>query len=556
LSGETNWWLFLGRLHPLLLHLPIGLLVLLAFLEFLSGRPRFRNVGASIGLILAAAVPLTALTALLGWLLSREGGYDQALLRWHLWSGIATAVVCLLAGVLYRLERRRAYRFCIYSALVVLAVASHFGGSLTHGKDYLARYAPKPLKYVLGGGAQPAAPAFPGAPGTNTQVAAFPLVIHPIFENSCVSCHGAEKAKGGLRLDSFAGISKGGEGGPVLVPGRSAESAMIKRILLPVQHDDHMPPDGKPQPSEDDVRLLRWWIDSGASPDKPIAELNPSVEISRILATRMPSSSGSEPHGAPSPTASPQPLAAILPVVARVADEANIAISPLAAGEPWLQCNAGVVGKQFDDTALGKLGPLGSNIVWLDLSGTGVTDAGLVEVRKMPHLKRLYLQRTAVTDAGLSHLSELRDLEYINLYGTTVTDAGLSSLKALPRLKRVYLWNTKVTPEAAREFAEARNSSAQVEEWRREIERLKGLIQEAQMQVELGLAVAAATSTNACINQTCPYSDKPIDASKTATYEGKTIAFCCADCLAKFQKDPSGALVKLGLKLAPSESGK
>ncbi len=75
----------------------------------------------------------------------------------------------------------------------------------------------------------------------------FSAAVLPVFENSCVSCHGPEKSKGDLRVDSFAALSKGGENGPVVVPGKPADSKLMKRLLLPLEDEEHMPPEGKPQ---------------------------------------------------------------------------------------------------------------------------------------------------------------------------------------------------------------------------------------------------------------------------------------------------------------------
>src|SRR6266702_1863241 len=143
---------FFGHLHPLLVHLPIGLIVLLAVLEWLTRYPRFRNANASARFILALAVPLALFTALCGWLLSLGGSYGDRLLQWHQWTGIGTAAACALAGLFFWLDRKRLYRVCLFSTMIVLIVASHFGGSLTHGTDSLVRYAPNSLLALFGKG--------------------------------------------------------------------------------------------------------------------------------------------------------------------------------------------------------------------------------------------------------------------------------------------------------------------------------------------------------------------------------------------------------------------
>ena len=87
--------------------------------------------------------------------------------------------------------------------------------------------------------------------------------IRPILRERCYSCHSGVKQKGGLRLDAGALIHKGGKDGPVLVAGRSAESALVKRVLSQ-DDDERMPPEGKPLPA-DKIAVLQRWIDAGAA---------------------------------------------------------------------------------------------------------------------------------------------------------------------------------------------------------------------------------------------------------------------------------------------------
>jgi len=67
------------------------------------------------------------------------------------------------------------------------------------------------------------------------------------------------------------------------VAGKSAESELMRRARLPLEDDDHMPPEGKPQPTSDELAVLAWWIDAGAAPDKSLAELNPPEDIARLV---------------------------------------------------------------------------------------------------------------------------------------------------------------------------------------------------------------------------------------------------------------------------------
>lgn len=89
-------------------------------------------------------------------------------------------------------------------------------------------------------------------------------LIHPVLEAKCVGCHGAEKQKGKLAMHTLEALMKGGKEGNTVVAGKSAESVLVRRIDLPKDDDDHMPPEDKEQLSPKEIALLKWWIDSGA----------------------------------------------------------------------------------------------------------------------------------------------------------------------------------------------------------------------------------------------------------------------------------------------------
>lgn len=282
MADITDQALFVGRFHIVLLHLPIGFLLLLAVLEIVARLPGLKSANASAGYILALTVPVSLATVACGWLLASGGEYDPELLFWHRWLGVAAAALSIVTAVLHRLAAGFAYRLCLFATVAVLMVASHYGGSITHGKDFLTRYAPASVRPLLG---DTGAAEVPGGQSAGAaQRPAYATVVQPILDRTCVACHGADKAKGKLRLDSFEALLQGGAAGPVVEVGKtSAESELIKRILLPLEHDDHMPPEGKPQPTGDEVTLLRWWIDAGASGTQTATELKPSPEILRLI---------------------------------------------------------------------------------------------------------------------------------------------------------------------------------------------------------------------------------------------------------------------------------
>jgi hypothetical protein len=225
---------FPGRLHPVLVHLPIGFLVLLAVLEVLAMFPRLRHVTAANRTILVLTLPVALASVGCGWLLSWSGDYDAGLLVWHKWTGTGVGIAVALLWVLHWRGCRRTYRVLLFATIVLLAVASHFGGSLTHGRDYLAV---GPLRFLFGSGSE--ADSWKGRPpGDVMAQPAYAAVIQPIFAENCVACHGRTKSKGRLRLDSLEHLLTGGDSGPVIVPGDVAQSLLLKRVRLPLEDEN------------------------------------------------------------------------------------------------------------------------------------------------------------------------------------------------------------------------------------------------------------------------------------------------------------------------------
>jgi hypothetical protein len=147
----------------------------------------------------------------------------------------------------------------------VLVGASHWGASLTHGRDFLTRYAPRPMRAVFAGKGE--ADAAHSRSLSAAQRPVFAEVVQPILLQRCSGCHGPEKQKAELRADSREALLKGGSSGPAVVAGKARESRLIQRLLLPITHEDHMPPEGKPQPSLAEIVALEWWIEQGAPAD-------------------------------------------------------------------------------------------------------------------------------------------------------------------------------------------------------------------------------------------------------------------------------------------------
>lgn len=279
--ANATFMLFLGQFHPLLVHLPIGGLVLLAVLELVAHFTRFKDAAQNNIWIVSFVCTTAAVSALCGWLLATGGGYDAELLKWHRVLGVALAVGCLLSLLLLQRDWLRAYRASLAAALALLAITGYLGGALTHGGGFLSRNAPAGLQPLAGYAMSRDGEA--ATASLSRQAPVFAGIVQPILQERCVSCHNPEKHKADLRLDNFAVLLQGGQNGPVIKPGRARESSLIQRMLLASDADLHMPPEGQSQPTAEEIAVLDWWVNAGAPTDQKLADLKPSSEILRLV---------------------------------------------------------------------------------------------------------------------------------------------------------------------------------------------------------------------------------------------------------------------------------
>lgn len=460
-SQPSDWVLFFGHFHPLVVHLPIGMLAVAGILEVGRRLGKISVSDSAITSVLFWSAVSATVACIFGYMLSLGGGYEEDTLTAHMWQGIGVAVFSWIAWAVKSdwLGNRIPFGSAFYLpalvvSLVLLGTAGHLGGSLTHGSDYLTQYTPEPFRTLAG--IPPRKQEIVIKPITDVnQAMVYEQIVNPILQTRCVQCHNPEKSKGDLRFDTPDMIKKGGEDGPVFIAGKGLESELVKRCLLPDDDDDHMPPKGKTQLTDGQVALLTWWIDQGASFDKKVAELKVNDAIRPVLASLGGGggpSSGPVKAGGETVASGPAPESPVLtmkvppadPTVVEELKKTGLLVLPLSKEQNQLEVSA-VNARMFNDAQAASLPKLSQQIVWLKLGETEVSDATLVQVAMLKNLQKLHLEQTRVTDAGLKQLKGLANLEYLNLYGTAVSDAGLAELTGLKNLKTVYLWQTKTT---------------------------------------------------------------------------------------------------------------
>jgi hypothetical protein len=266
--------------------------------------------------------------------------------------------------------------------------------------------------------------------------------IQPILQAACLKCHGPEKQKGELRLDSKAAAFKGGKDGQVIVPGQSDKSDLYKRVSLPAGSDDIMPSKGDPL-TKVQTDLIRDWINQGA--------LWPETAVGKAAEEAAPA--------AMIDTSGLASLVAIKPTAGEAAavsklEALGVTVRPIAMNVNWREANFHTQGTNINDAMVAPLKDV-LTLVELNLAGTRVTDTGLQSLSGLTNLVTLHLEHTKVSDTGLAQLKNLGHLVYLNLYDTPVTDKGLEELKGLSTLKHLYLWETKVTDQGAADLQKA-----------------------------------------------------------------------------------------------------
>lgn len=367
---------------------------------------------------------------------------------------------------------------------------------------------------------EPPAPASDGVDFV-TQVA-------PILHARCVECHGAQKQKGDLRLDQRAAVFPAGqEDAWCVVPGKPDASELVRRICLPGEDEDVMPPKGEPLTAPQQM-LLRQWIVEGAKwpddGDAAISRLAAALELPKLTFDL--------------PALDAAATQRIVVAVAALRERGGV-VQPVAADTTALDVNLSLLREQVTDADLGLLEPLAPVLVWLNLSRTAISDAGCKQIAALSQLRRLNVANTALGDDGFRALRPLRQLEYLNAHGTQLTDDGLPWLYLMPRLDRLYVWDSKVTADGARVVRE----------------RLLRLQVDVGDYVEQRMAaaekeIAAREARNQPVNDVCPVLDKPVDPAQFVDRDGERIGFCCKKCKAAFEKDPAKYLDKLERRAA------
>ena len=418
-----------GHFHPLLVHLPIGILLFAILLHGLSYKKRFSNFEIILPFTYLIGAIAALLSCLSGLALSTNGEYDEQILFYHQWLGITVAIVSIVGAYFTKKQKTTISKWVSIALLVLLFITGHYGGTLTHGEGFLTKDATAQIKVAT-------KPVI-----TNTQEAfLYADIIQPILEEKCYGCHSKIKQKGKLRLDTKECILKGGEDGIIIHNGTALNSPMYKRIILDPVDEKHMPPKGKPQITDQERILLEWWINSGGHFDKKVKELVQPANIAPVLIAL-------EKNTIKPIVNEEVPLNEIKPANQNSINQLTkigVTILKVANNSNYLTANFITVIKS-NDTIANLIKTVSANMVWLKMPRMNFSNAVVAAIASCDSLTKLNIEHANITDDQLNQLQNLKRVHYLNLVGTRITLKGLLPLKNLNQLSELYLGETLIS---------------------------------------------------------------------------------------------------------------
>jgi len=416
------WLQVTGRMHPLILHFPLVLIVLYALAVIIlpphktNDQIAYKN---AVSFLLLIAAFTAVVTSLMGLFLSKEEGYDPQALRWHKWGGVAIALFTLCWYAFHKQVQVKKLLTIgsSFFALVLIVFTGHMGAGITHGEGFLLAPVMKSQAAV---------------PVLMADAEVYTHMVKPILEAKCISCHNNQKAKGELVMETEELLLKGGKNGKLWDTTEADLGLLLRRLHLPLEQKEHMPPKNKPQLTDEEIAILTYWIKKGSDFKLRVTDLVPGDTL-QLIAEKKFSLTNSVAYD----------FAAADPSVITKLNSINRVVNAEAIGSPALSVNF-FNSSLFRNEQLKELQKIRKQVVSLDLAKMPVQDADLKVIAELENLRRLNLSFTKINGAGLAELKKLKFLHSISLSGTKISATQLELLRSFPALKTVYVWNTSI----------------------------------------------------------------------------------------------------------------
>lgn len=420
--GVPEYLKLAGRLHPLILHLPIGMFVMYLVLFFLKKGFEAPDFEKLLNFVLLLTGFFAFITAISGSLLSHEpDAYNVNELAFHRNTGFGFAFGVYLLSIING-KYPTFSKVLLGINTVLLIVAGHKGAEITHGKDFL--FPNKDVKEIL----------------SDTNTTLFTTMVHPILEKKCYSCHNEEKTKGGLIMTDSLSLLKGGESGRVLLPGNADSSLMVQSMLLPLEDEKHMPPDGKPQLTAKEKEIIIAWINSGASFSKKASEYKSDDSIRKLYDA----TAGTKKQKQYTFSSADNKTLASL-------NSHFMTVKPLFGGSPALKASL-FLASEYVPEHLKQLLQVKQQLIHLHLADMPVTDRDIEIITQFSSLEKLVLNGTKVTDQGILKLKQLSKLEELSLANTSTSEAIEPLFSQLPSLSQIFITDTKIPEKVVNQW--------------------------------------------------------------------------------------------------------
>lgn len=431
---------FLGSLHPLIVHLPIGIVLLTIAIDVFM-----RNKNNSVQRVITMGWFFSffsgLLAAIFGWFLGDNGYYLESQINIHKWSGIAFVSICFILWLLRYTNFRFSKSFnrsVNLTSIILLMITGHFGGEMTHGQNYLFENLPYTKKKIS------VTTLSESKRSNNDSLFVYEDLIHPVMEEKCIACHNQNLSSGGLNMSSIESMIKGGNSGAGIQNGNPFESLIYKRVSFPHDHPKFMPPTGVPL-SYDQIATLEWWIDNGAKKQMPVTLTRNDPKTLRFMELQYGLDLREKTYLETLTLSSPsqEELKSI--------EGEEYIWRFLNPEQSFLDLK--FTKKKIEINDLLKVQSIKNNITWLNLADCMLNDNHLSYISNFPNLTRLKIQKNPlVTNKGIEALQKLEHLTELNLYGTRVSNNTLITLGQMKSLKKLFVWNTRITDKNIADF--------------------------------------------------------------------------------------------------------
>jgi uncharacterized membrane protein/uncharacterized protein (UPF0335 family) len=417
---------FVGRFHPLIVHLPIGIFILAFLFDIISYNKRFLHFRQVVPIIILTGFIFSILSVVLGFLLANDGEYDRKTLSSHRNGGI---LLTLLTGVLYVLSVQKlkpispwVYTSFISVMIVFLIYTGHQGANLTHGSDYINLSLLNQHKREK--------------PGSVNEVLLYEDVVQPILLRKCAQCHRQGKKKGRLSVETIADMKKGGKSGAGIVEGNAAESEIIQRVSLDPSHEDFMPADGKTPLTKNEIAILKWWIEKGITiGEKRLVQHQNAGEITGAVNAFLQLSNENVEADVEGYEGVPDTVD--MQAIERLRKKGfNVRI--MLKRPVLLDVSLSSGSRERFVSAINELNAVSKNIIWLNISNNQLTNEDVRLISSMKNIEKLRLEKNNISDNICEVLKDLTKLEAVNLNDTKVSKQCIDALTKQPSIKHIY----------------------------------------------------------------------------------------------------------------------